>query len=144
QGTIYAIDAATGILQWKGWFKAGSPPHAIAVARGVAYLTTALGQLTAFAVSGCGAPTCAPLWTSVSSSLGLFTPTIAHGVVDVGAIVLFSPAGDVPAYPTTCTDGCEPLAVIVLDGANETPVAIAGGRIYATTVNGNIDAFGLP
>src|SRR5262245_43136758 len=143
-GTLYAFDAATGVLQWKGSFKAGSPPHAIAVARGVAYLSTALGQLVAFAVAGCGAAICAPLWTSAASGLALFTPTIAHGVVYVGALDLFYTAGDVLAYPTTCTDGCVPLAVIVLDGANETPVAVAGGRIYATTVNGNIDAFGLP
>ncbi len=144
QGTIYAIDAATGVLQWKGSFKAGSPPHAIAVARGVAYLTTGLGQLVAFAVAGCGAPTCAPLWTSAASGLALFTPTIAHGVVYVGALDLIYTKGDVLAYPTTCSDGCLPLATLVLGGANETPVAIAGGRIYATTVNGNIDALGLP
>ena len=35
------------------------------------------------------------------------------------------------------------LATLVLGGANETPVAVAGGRIYATTVNGNIDSLGL-
>jgi hypothetical protein len=46
-------------------------------------------------------------------------------------------------YPTTCIDGCGPLATLVLGGANETPVAVAGGRIYATTVNGNIDSLGL-
>ena len=142
QGTIYAIDAATGALQWRGSFTPG--PHAIAVARGVAYLTTGVGQLVAFAVAGCGATTCEPLWTSAHSGLALFTPTIAHGVVYVGALNFIYTQGDVLAYPTTCTDGCLPLATLVLGGANETPVAIAGGRIYATTVNGNIDSLGLP
>ena len=52
--------------------------------------------------------------------------------------------GDVVAYPTTCTDGCQSLATLVLGGANETPIAVAGGRIYATTVNGSIDSLGLP
>jgi hypothetical protein len=47
------------------------------------------------------------------------------------------------AYPTECIDGCQPLATLILGGANETPVAVAGGRIYATTVNGSIDAFAL-
>jgi len=47
------------------------------------------------------------------------------------------------AYPTTCINGCEPLATLLLGGANETPVAVAGGRIYATTVNGDIDSLGL-
>jgi hypothetical protein len=37
---------------------------------------------------------------------------------------------------------CE-VATLVLGGANETPGAVAGGRIYATTVNGNIDSLGL-
>jgi hypothetical protein len=49
--------------------------------------------------------------------------------------------GVVLAYPTTCTE--QPLTTLVLGGANETPVAVAGGRVYATTVNGNIDSFGL-
>jgi outer membrane protein assembly factor BamB len=142
QGTIYAIDAKTGLLQWKGSVTPG--PHAIAVARGAAYVTTGLGQLVAFAVAGCGAVTCEPLWTSAQSGLALFTPTIAHGVVYVGALDLIYTKGDVLAYPTTCTNGCVPLATLVLGGANETPVAIAGGRVYATTVNGNIDGLGLP
>jgi len=141
QGTVYAIDAVTGILKWKG---AVTPtPHAIAVARGVAYVTSGRGELVAFAVAGCGEAVCSPLWTSAPSGLALFTPTIANGVVYVGALDFIYTQGDVVAYPTTCIDGCEPLATLVLGGANETPVAVAGGRIYATTVNGNIDSLGL-
>ena len=73
----------------------------------------------------------------------MFTPTIANGVVYVGALDFIYTQGDVLAYPTRCVDGCQPLATLVLGGANETPVAVAGGRIYATTVNGNIDSFEL-
>jgi outer membrane protein assembly factor BamB len=141
QGTIYAIEAATGNLAWKG--SVAPSPHAIAAAHGVAYVTTGTGELVAFAVSGCGQTVCSPLWTSVPSGLSLFTPTIANGVVYVGALDFIYTQGDVLAYPTTCTDGCQPLATLVLGGANETPVAVAGGRVYATTVNGNIDSFGL-
>jgi outer membrane protein assembly factor BamB len=101
------------------------------------------GELVAFAVAGCGEAVCSPLWTSAPSGLALFTPTIANGVVYVGALDFIYTQGDVLAYPTTCIDGCEPLATLVLGGANETPAAVAGGRIYATTVNGNIDSFGL-
>ena len=141
QGTVYAIDAVTGILKWKG---AVTPtPHAIAVARGVAYVPSGRGELVAFAVAGCGETVCSPLWTSAPSGFTLFTPTIANGVVYVGALDFIYTQGDVLAYPTTCIDGCEPLATLILGGANETPVAVAGGRIYATTVNGNIDSFGL-
>src|SRR5437867_2007648 len=142
QGTIYAFDWATGTLEWKGTVMA--PPQAIAIADGVAYVTSGLGQLVAFAVAGCGQDLCSPLWTSAPSGVSLFTPTIANGVVYVGALDFIYTQGDVIAYPTTCTDGCQPLATLVLGGANETPVAVAGGRVYATTVNGDIDAFGLP
>jgi outer membrane protein assembly factor BamB len=141
QGTIYAFNAATGNLAWKG--SVVSSPHAIAVAHGVAYVTTGSGELVAYAVAGCGQTVCSPLWTSAQSGLSLFTPTIANGVVYVGALDFIYTQGDVLVYPTTCTDGCEPLATLVLGGANETPVAVAGGRVYATTVNGNIDSFGL-
>ena len=47
-----------------------------------------------------------------------------------------------PTRPRVLTDAA--LATLVLGGANETPVAVAGGRVYATTVNGAIDSFGLP
>jgi outer membrane protein assembly factor BamB len=141
-GTIYAMDAGTGAIQWKG--KIEPIPHSIAVAGGVAYVASGVGELVAFAVTGCGETECSPLWTSAPSGLSLFTPTIANGVVYVGALDFIYTQGDVVAYPTTCTDGCQPLATLVLGGANETPIAVAGGRIYATTVNGSIDSLGLP
>ena len=141
QGTVYAFDSATGILEWKG--TVAPTPHAIAAAHGVAYVTSGNGELVAFAVAGCGETVCSPLWTSAPSGFTLFTPTIANGVVYVGALDFIYTQGDVLAYPTTCINGCEPLATLVLGGANETPVAVAGGRIYATTVNGDIDSFAL-
>jgi outer membrane protein assembly factor BamB len=141
-GTIYAIDATTGNLAWKG--RVSPIPHAIAAANGVAYVTTGTGNLVAFAVAGCGQAVCNPLWTSAGSGLLLFTPSVANGVVYVGALDSIYTRGDILAYPTACVDGCRPLATLVLGGANETPVAVTGGRVYATTVNGNIDSFGLP
>ena len=142
QGTVYAFDSATGNLKWKGTVAA--IPHAIAAAHGIAYLSSGNGELVAFAVAGCGQTVCSPLWTSAPSGLSLFTPTIANGVVYVGALDFYYTHGDVLAYPTACTEGCQPLATLVLGGANETPVAVTGGRVYATTVNGSIDSFGLP
>jgi outer membrane protein assembly factor BamB len=141
QGNVYAMDTVTGIVQWKGTVAA--IPHAIAAAHGVAYVASGNGELVAFSVAGCGAAVCGPLWTSAPSGLSLFTPTIANGVVYVGALDFIYTRGDVVAYPARCSDGCEPLATLELGGANETPIAVAGGRIYATTVNGNIDSLGL-
>jgi outer membrane protein assembly factor BamB len=142
QGTIYAFDEANGNVAWKGSVTAS--PHEIAAAHGVAYVASGNGELVAYAVAGCGQNVCSPLWTSAPSGLSLFTPTIANGVVYVGALDFIYTQGDVLAYPARCVDGCQPLATLVLGGANETPVAVAGGRVYATTVNGNIDSFGLP
>lgn len=142
QGTVYAIDAVAGTVMWKG--KVAAIPHAIAAAGGVAYVSSGIGELVAFAVGGCGETVCSPLWKSARSGFTLFSPTIANGVVYVGALDFIYTQGDVLAYPTRCVDGCEPLATLVLGGANETTVAVAGGRIYATTVNGSIDSFALP
>jgi len=141
QGTIYAFDSATGNLAWKG--NVTPIPHAIAAAHGVAYLASGNGELVAFATKGCGQIVCSPLWTSAPSGFALFTPTIANGLVYVGALDVIYTKGDVLAYPAICLDGCEPLVTLKLGGANETPIAVAGGRIYATTVNGNVDSLGL-
>jgi outer membrane protein assembly factor BamB len=142
QGAVYAFDSATGNLQWRG--TVAPIPHEIAVAHGVAYVTSGNGELVAFAVAGCGQAECSPLWSSAPSGVTLFTPSVANGVVYVGALDFIYTQGDVVAYPTTCVDGCQPLATLDLGGANETPVAVAGGHFYATTVNGHIVAFGLP
>src|SRR5215472_2087830 len=142
-GGIYAFDSATGTLVWTGTVMA-QLNQPIAVAQGVAYVTSLNGELVAFAVAGCGQAECSPLWTSAPSGLGLFTPSVANGVVYVGAIDFIYTQGDVVAYPTTCVDECQPLATLDLHGACETPVAVAGGHFYATTVNGAIEAFGLP
>jgi outer membrane protein assembly factor BamB len=141
QGTIYAFEVATGIVEWKG--RVTASPHAIATAHGVAYVTSGNGELVAFSVAGCGERECNPLWTSAPSGFSLFVPTVANGVVYVGALDFIYTSGDVLAYPVTCSDGCEPLAILELGGANETPLAVAGGRIYATTVNGDVDSLGL-
>ena len=142
QGTIHAFDVATGNLQWKGSVPA--IPHEIAAARGVAYVAGGNGKLYAFAVAGCGQTVCSPLWSSAPSGFTLFTPTVANGVVYVGALDFFYTHGDVVAYPATCMDQCRPLATLMLGGANETPIVVSGGRVYATTVNGSIDSLGLP
>jgi outer membrane protein assembly factor BamB len=142
QGTVYAFDSATGNLKWRGTVAA--IPHAIAAANGVAYMSSGNEELVAFAVAGCGQTVCNPLWTSAPAGISLFTPTVANGVVYVGALDFIYTRGDILAYPTTCIDGCQPLATLVLGGANETPIAVTGGRVYATTVNGSIDSFGLP
>ena len=67
-GTIRAIDATDGTTQWSG---SADATHQLAVAGDVVYAAGS-NTLTAFAADGCGAPTCAPLW---SGSTGPGTTT---------------------------------------------------------------------
>lgn len=139
QGSLYAWDAATGALQWRGStsYQPGTP----AIAAGVLYLTTGDGGLWAFATS-CAASTCAPLWrTSVGQAL--FEPVVANGVVYVGSLNFFYTSGTLFAFPASCCDGCRPLWSQAVEGAIESPPTVAGGVVYAGTVIGRLYAFGL-
>ena len=111
-------------LEWKG--RVTASPHAIATAHGVVYVTSGNGELVAFSVAGCGERECNPLWTSAPSGFSLFAPTVANGVVYVGALDFIYTSGDVLAYPATCSEGCQPLAILKLGGANETPLCCRG------------------
>src|SRR6266566_1579883 len=139
-GRAYAFDANTGAELWSGQVnRPGIDPVSWAPAvSGNQVFVSGDSGVYAFQTE------CTTLWTSAPSGVSLFTPTVANGVVYVGTLDFIYTRGDVLAYPARCVDGCQPLATLVLGGANETPVAVAGGHVYATTVNGNIDSFGLP
>jgi len=68
-GTLHAFSGQNGDLLWTGttalrwgapWPLQGAP----AVANGVVYQGGADGRIHAWSASGCGQPTCAPLWTA--------------------------------------------------------------------------------
>lgn len=135
QGEMIAVSAATGDEQWRahlGWtmptFGLGRRPG-VAVAGDVLYASapgTASGSvLRAFPAGGCGAPTCAPLWTATTPE-AVTAPAVAGGVVYVGA------AGAVHAYDAAgCgSPTCSPLVSVPFGGWVE-HVSVANGRIYA-------------
>ena len=106
----------------------GSP----AVSGGVVYVDAI--KLFAYDASGCGAPTCAPLWTSPSNSpaRALGTPAVANGIVYTthGGVSAFTASGCGAAE-------CAPLWTATVDGYPSSGPAVADGVVYVPTDTGN-------
>jgi outer membrane protein assembly factor BamB len=141
-GTLYAIDASFGGRKWTG--KVPNSARGAAVAGGVVYETTDQGQLFAFNAAGCGARVCDPLWTSADSVNAYFPPSVANGVVYVGYYIDNWTNGGVLGFPVDCPDQCQPIFDRIVTGGIATQPTVANGRLYATSVNGRVFAFGLP
>jgi len=129
-GTLYALERSTGAILWTG--DAGSQffdPNNIAISHGVVYATTHYGHLSAWSASGCGAKTCAPLWTGdmAGASSG---PTVANGTVFVP-----SKSGALDAFPAGgCGNStCEPswAGIGMAAGADYASVVVSGSFVYA-------------
>jgi outer membrane protein assembly factor BamB len=139
EGFVYAVDAHTGVRLWKAPVS-GFFPSSPAVSDGVVYV--AGDRLQAFAAGGCGAKTCAALWTSdVFPSVSQFppfsgSPAVSGGVVYVDAIQLLAYDASGCGAPT-----CAPLWSSPSNappGALGTP-AVVNGVVYTT--HGGVSAF---
>jgi outer membrane protein assembly factor BamB len=109
-----------------------------AVANGVVY------RDQAFAASGCGSPTCTPVWNGTSGGIGVSSPAIANGLDYVG-----SQNGALYVYKVGCGTGgatcVSQLARQALTGADiESSPAIANGTIYVGSNDGKLHAYNLP
>ena len=133
-GTVYALDAATGAVQWTasvGAEVSASP----ALADGVLYVPTADGRLVALGATG------ATLWSaSTGARLGV-QPAVAGGVVYTGAN-----DGSVDAFPAA---GCEAATCAALwsaeTGSRITGApAVSGGQLYVGTADGRLVAYARP
>ncbi|HEX5945091.1 MAG TPA: PQQ-binding-like beta-propeller repeat protein [Acidimicrobiales bacterium] len=134
-GTMYALDAATGAVQWTaavGAAVSASP----ALADGTLYVPTADGRLVAVdATDG------ATLWaTSTGSPLGV-QPAVAGDVVYTG-----SDDGSVQAF---AAQGCEAATCAALwsaqaGGRITGAPAVTGGQVYVGTAQGHLVAYALP
>jgi outer membrane protein assembly factor BamB len=79
-GTVYAVDAATGSVQWSA--AVGSAvTNSLALAGDMLFVPTASGDFIALAADGCGAATCAPLWSGATGDAVDQQPAVANGVV---------------------------------------------------------------
>jgi serine/threonine protein kinase len=123
---------------WTAPISAWSSP---AVANGVVYVSAVDGvkgelydsRLYAFSATGCGHPSCSPLWTSIGlgPSPGGSTPAVANGVVYVSAV-------DSRLYAFSATGcghpSCSPLWTASIGSANDGGawlIVVANGVIYA-------------
>ena len=133
-GTVYALDVASGAVQWTasvGAEVSASP----ALADGVLYVPTADGRLVALDATG------ATLWSaSTGARLGV-QPAVAGGVVYTG-----SNDGSVDAFPAA---GCEAATCAALwsaeTGSRITGApAVSGGQLYVGTAEGRLVAYARP
>ncbi len=136
RGTLYALDAATGATLWSA--DLGAPGTTPALADGTLYVQNALGWLMAFGAGGCGDVECPSLWEAASASGGLALttqPAVAGDVVYAGwgdgSIVAHDRAGG------RLWSGSAGSAAVTAG-----PV-VSVGRVYVTTADRAITAFGL-
>jgi len=140
-GTVYAVNALDGAVLWTA--SLGSPASRTpALAEGVLYVPTADGRLVAVDADGCGAATCAPLWSATGSAGSFISdqPAVAGGVVFTGWS-----DGAVRAYPAAGCGAatCSPVWS-ASTGSNITGApAVSGGQLYVGTQDGRLIAYGL-
>jgi outer membrane protein assembly factor BamB len=110
-----------------------------AVASGVLYQAGFDGSLNAYRASGCGRPSCQPLWRGTAGGDFTSTPAVAGGLVFIGSADHFLyafPAGGCGA--AVCAPRWKAhLRAAVVDSS----VAVAGGVAYIGDVHGHLYAF---
>jgi outer membrane protein assembly factor BamB len=108
------------------------------VANGIVYVGTGDHKLQAFPAGGCGAPTCAPLWTAAVGEEIAGSPAVAGGVVYVtttnGTLSAFRAAG---CGAATCT----PLWTGGTPGFTRGAPAIANGVAYVPGGDDTVQAY---
>lgn len=82
---MYAINATTGKILWFANTQ-NALTSSPTVANGVVYVGSADTRLYAFNASGCGHPSCSPLWTFPTGAEIEPSPVVANGVVYVGSL----------------------------------------------------------
>ena len=127
-GTVYAVDAATGAVQWSAALGAAilAPP---ALAEGLLYVPLSTGDVQVLATDGCGAPTCSPLWTAATGGIVGSQPSVAGGVVYVGV-----DSGHVLAFDATGCGAatCSPVWSHEMGGPVVPSPIVTSGRLIVT------------
>jgi hypothetical protein len=84
-GRIVAVDTTREEVVWEGVTGTGSAIGVQpAVAGGLVFTGSADGTLHAFPAAGCGAPTCAPVWSAATGSEITGAPAVSGGQLYVG------------------------------------------------------------
>jgi outer membrane protein assembly factor BamB len=128
-GTIYALNASTGVELWS-YAATNGVYSAPAVANGVVYASAYDSSVYAL-----NASTGALLWSNAGAGNGdNFSPAVANGVVYVGS-------GEGFVYALNASTGARLWSYIVGSVVGTSP-AVADGVIYVGTDDGNMCAFG--
>jgi len=141
--TIYALDTATGAIEWTADVGAGVAA-APALADGLLYVPTTDGHLVVVDGDGCGAATCAPLWSAAAGSNIGQQPAVAGGVVYTG-----SSDGTVHAFAAAGCGAatCAPLWSAATGAPVVSGPVVSGGRLYVVSAtdfaSGRLVAYGL-
>lgn len=130
-------------IAWKGHYGDNATSEAgVVVAGGFAYVAGFDGNLSAFAMDGCGAPSCEPQWQGHTKNGITGTPAVAGDVVLVGSADHF-----LYAFASGGCGGarlCPPLWKGRLqDAVVDSSPAVAGGIVYIGDYGGRLSAFAL-
>ena len=98
------------------------------------------GKLDVFRASGCGGPTCAPLWQGLAGSQSILqsSPSVVNGRVYIGGyddnLYVFNAAGC--GAPT-----CQPLWTGATGDHVESSPTVSGGTVFVGSNDGSLYAF---
>jgi hypothetical protein len=142
---VFALDAATGALRWSSPLV---PAHNVppSLAGDMLYVPTADGDLVALAAGGCGSAACAPLWVGPGSGSSGPVGFYRQAAVAGGLVFTAWDDGSIDSYPAAgCGAASCPALWSTTTGSTivSSPV-VAGGRLYVTTADFRLIAYGLP
>jgi eukaryotic-like serine/threonine-protein kinase len=86
-GKLYAFDVSNGTPLWTASLgQGGGGKSSATVANGLVYIGSEDHHVYAFNASGCGHPSCSPLWSFTTGAEVESSPVIANGVAYVGSL----------------------------------------------------------
>ncbi len=86
-GKLYAFDVSNGTPLWSAPLgQRGGGKSSATVANGLVYIGSGDHHVYALNASGCGHPSCSPLWSFTTGAEVESSPVVANGVVYVGSL----------------------------------------------------------
>jgi outer membrane protein assembly factor BamB len=140
--SLFAVGAQTGSLLWTGADMGHKRPVSVAVADGYVFIamgdldtSTQDGALYALNATGCGSPSCPPLWKSTGVTVE------AGSVITNGSVFVVGRDSNVYAFPKGgcgCAT-CAPTWHALTNGSTVSGLTAAHGVLYVATSTYNAD-----
>lgn len=141
-GTVTVLEVATGTVAWRSDLGSVGASTQGTVTPELILVGTSDRRLVALPAGGCGAATCAPLWSGTTDQTVtsvVAAGDVAYAATSEGSILAFDLAGC--GEPT-----CDPLARVSIGPGrfiSGGPI-VHNGTVIASTADGRVVAFGLP